>query len=97
MICSSNAPTTGSKYFHVDCHDVCSDEVDPGQNAHDAACRTFCMCEESHDVGKPVGRNAHDAAQHDDRQDVHKVRGEEMCIGEVTEEDMMHGHLCGYS
>ena len=29
-------------------------------------------------------------AQHVDDRDVHGVRGEEMCIGEVTEEDMLH-------
>ena len=90
MISSSNAPITGSKYSHVHYHDVCSDEIEPGQNAHDAARRTFYLGEESHDIGKPVGQNAHDAAQRDEHQDVHKVRVEEMCIGEVTEEDMMH-------
>ena len=64
-----------------------------GQNAHDAARRSFFLCEESHDIGKPVGQNAHDTAQHDDHQDAHTVRVEEMCIGEVTEEDMMHNCL----
>ena len=32
----------------------------------------------------------HDMAEQVDDQDVHGVQGEEMCIGEVTEEDMLH-------
>ena len=65
---------------------------DPVQTAFDAAhkSRTFYLCEESHDIGKPLGQTAHDAGQHHDHQDVHRVRFEKMCIGEVTEEDMMH-------
>ena len=36
----------------------------------------------------PLGRIACGAAQQDDHRDVHGVRVEKMCVGEVTEEDM---------
>ena len=62
-----------------------------GQTACDAAqkSRVFHLCQGNHDI-----------AEQDDNQDVHGVRVEKMCIGEVTEEDMLrklleheeHGH-----
>ena len=60
----------------------------------------FILCKENHDIDTPLGQTACDAAQQDDHQDVHGVRVEKMCIGEVAEEDMLrklfeheeHGH-----
>ena len=123
MICSSNVPVTGSKLFHIDCHDDVAHEVVLGQTAFDAAhqSKVFQLCKDNHDSDMPLGQTAcdaahtirayplgqtacdaahesrafhlckerHDIAEQDDHQDVHGVRVGKMCIGEVTEEDML--------
>ena len=91
MIRSSNAPVTGSKFFHIDCHDDVANEVVLGQTAFDAAhqSKVFHLCTENHDSDMPLGQTACDATQQDDHQDVHEVRIEKLCIGAVTEEDML--------
>ena len=63
--------------------------------------RVFHQCSErfvEFSRGGPKGRDTvggadqvfHDMAEQVDDQDVHGVRGQETCIGEVTEEDMLH-------
>ena len=98
MICSSNAPVTGSKLFHVDCHDDSVVEIiEPlGQTACNAAhkIRAFPMgqtaCDAAHKrIAFHLCKESHDIAEQDDHQDVHGVRVEKMCIGVVTEEDKL--------
>ena len=49
----------------------------------------FHLCKDNHDSDMPLGQTACDATQQDDRQDVHEVWFEKLCIGEVREEDML--------
>ena len=86
MISSSNDPA-GSKYCHVGCHEDGVDEVQIGK-------RVFHQCPQGfeeqvfHDIPEQV--NADEQDFHEDQEQKSSSFVQERCIGEVTEEVVLH-------